>query len=143
MKKIIAALSLLAVGQVNALQLVNGDGSQYADVCIAAAQSKSALNAKAEEFGFSKFDLEQFTCNGYSVKEFAKKFAAKPASKVEIFSFTSDDNVPETKLCVAAVTSKEAFAEVKAKHFANKSVNSIACNGMPLKAFAKKYGSKI
>ena len=147
MKKLLlstATLAMVFASTSNAATFVNGDGSNYSEVCIAATVSDEAMKAKAAEFGYSSGDLRSFNCNGLSLEKFGKKYRGKAsdASKpMKIYAFTAEDDSKETQLCVAAATSKEMLEQVKKELYGSKSAANVSCNGMSLKEFAKRYSS--
>ena len=146
MKKLLSigsVLLLLFTSYSNAVEFANSDGSHLTAVCIAAADSDQALKAKASEFGFDQDDLESFTCNGLSLKEFGKKYRNSTSQGViRVYAFEMTEDSRETELCVAAATSNEIYKQVKKRLFKGAKVDKIECNGLPIAKFAKRYGNK-
>ena len=126
-----------------AVTFTNSDGSKLSAICIAAVESDEALARSIRQFGFTKRDLNAFTCNGLKVDEFAKKYrntAEDEVVRVYAFEVTQDNR--ESQLCVAAATSNQKYKEVKRALFGSSSVSGIVCNGLPLDKFARRYGNK-
>jgi hypothetical protein len=145
MKKIstvIVALFLLGTFNAHAVDLVSGDNSNLTAMCIAAASSDEMVEAKAKEFGFSKQELDMFTCNGMTLKEFAKEYRDDTSgTPVVVYTFEETVSSRETQLCIAAAKSNAAYEKVKKELF-NGKVEKVACNGLSIERFAKRYGNR-
>ncbi|BFT30569.1 hypothetical protein D210916BOD24_17450 [Alteromonas sp. D210916BOD_24] len=140
--KVIAALLFVSVFNAYAVDLVSGDNSNLTAMCIAAATSDEHVDAKAKEFGFSSQELESFTCNGMTLKEFAKEYRDDTSgTPVVVYTFEETVSSRETQLCIAAAKSNEEYEKVK-KDLFNGNVDSVACNGLSLERFAKRYGNR-
>lgn len=138
----LASLAVFLAPQAFAAKLVSGDNSNLTAVCIAAAESEQALQAKADEFGFSKADLSTFSCNGMTLKDFATKYRDDKSGKpVFVYTFENTGDNRESELCIAAATSNEAYLAAKESLFGGK-VGDVACNGLPIEKFAKRYGNR-
>jgi len=128
------------------IEFVNSDGSKQADICIAATISTSALNNKMKELNYNKSELRSFTCNGLPLNKFAKRYKEKkitPTTEaVQVYSFHNTTESDVANLCIAAATSNAAYMEAKSKVKKTLDLQSIACNRMSLRKFAKKYGNK-
>ncbi|MCC2617805.1 hypothetical protein LJ739_16255 [Aestuariibacter halophilus] len=143
-KKTFALLATLSLGatSVHAVNLVSGDNSNLTAMCIAAATSDDAMDAKAKEYGFSKAELESFSCNGMTLNEFAKKYRDDTSGQaVVVYTFENTGDNRESELCIAAATSNEAYKEAKQRLFGGK-VGQVACNGLSIDKFAKRYGNR-
>lgn len=57
---------------------------------------------------------------------------------VKVVALEAQDNSFETALCVQAASSSTGIAEIRNEH-GSALLNKVACNGMPLKEFARKY----
>ena len=145
MKKSLLVLSVLALCTspfTLAADLVSGDNSNLTAICIAAAESDAAMEAKAEEFGFNQTELQTFSCNGMTLKEFAKKYRDNTSGKaVVVYTFEKTQDSRESELCFAAVTSREVYEKVKQSMF-NGRVDDVQCNGLPIEKFARRYGNR-
>lgn len=138
----IASLVTLCASNVQAVNLVSGDNSNLTAMCIAAATSEAAMQAKAEEFGFSKSELKGFSCNGMTLREFAKKYRDDTSGKpVVVYTFENTGDNRESELCIAAATSNEAYESAKQRLFDGK-VGMVTCNGLSIEKFAKRYGNR-
>lgn len=137
LKSLLAAVSIVAVTAPvsQAVEFVNGDGSQISEMCIAAAQSKVAI--------VNNSSSSSIVCNGTSLKNFAKQYRnAKTQNVVNVIAFESANTAPESELCIAAATSNEAYAQVK-NNINSIAIDSIACNGIELVKFAKRYNKSF
>jgi len=95
-----------------------------------------------------KMDLAAFhsiSCNGMLIADFAEKYKSSEqrSEKLKVYSFTNDIGSLEAELCISAANSNEHLSSTmkkygKPKHY----VESVSCNGMRIKDFAKKYGNK-
>lgn len=148
MKKLVGICLLALAGNVAAEQtsFVNADASIYSELCIAAVTSAEMLDKKAAEFKFSKEDLKKFSCNGMELDDFVKKYGPDSGSKdkdIKVFAFEKSMQNTESDICVAAATSNEAFAAIKAKvGRSDDYFKEIHCNDIPLVRFARKFGNK-
>ncbi len=147
MKNILFASLLLIAPLASAkdVNLVPGDDSLYTQICIAAVDSDAAVNAKLQDHGLDQTDIRDLSCNGLSLSRFAAKHrSAAYDTPVRVFAFQGAESTNETNLCIAAATSNEAYTQVKSEMFSTTSryvLNSIQCNEMPLRVFARKYGN--
>ena len=153
MKKLLLGCILTlgsAASMAEEIKLIPGDDSPYTRACLAAVESRASLEEVRREEGLTSRDLAEIRCNGKHLHVFTHLYSRQPAS-VETrlvsadepllrFNMESDDI--ETRLCHAAVTSREEFQRLREEHFANVDVDrQIACNGMPISRFAKKYST--
>lgn len=154
MKKLVlaCALTLSATAAVAGdTKLIVADDSVYTGLCIAATESREALDTARKEAGLSTIDLRDIRCNGKSLQHFGYLYsastveAASEASELQstTYLFNSEDNSIETRLCLAAVTSSDEFAELRSQHFATvpNLDKTVQCNGMPLSRFIQKYST--
>jgi hypothetical protein len=125
-------------------KFVNADDSKHSDICIAAVESKKALKSKAAEYRYTQAQIDRFTCNGISIEAFAKKYrSSSSSSPIQVFSFDNSVGSIEADICIAAANSNKEYKKIKATVKKPASFfNTIACNGVPLKVFANKYGNK-
>lgn len=144
MKKSLFMLFLL-VGTVAAhadesINFVNADGSPYGELCIAAATSHEAMEAKAAELGIHHTEIDTVYCNSKTIRKFASQFHAA-GEVITAYVVNAANETPETQICLAALTSDDEFARLKKAHFsAVKDVeNEIQCNNMSLGQFVRKY----
>lgn len=154
MKKIILLTTLISLSLnvfAKNLEFSNKEGSEQAELCIAAATSKDSLKTMMQKYSYNKLDLKSFSCNGLSIAKFAKKYSdknnsanKKTAGFVEVFSFSNSTESAEAAICIAAATSNEAYNEAKEKFgITGKAfLKEISCNRLSLPRFAKKYGNK-
>lgn len=79
-----------------------------------------------------------------SIREFSKKYKNRMGqaekTSVRVFQLDASNSDIETNLCIAAATSKETLANL-IKETGYKRMDSVSCNGMPIKKFGKKYSS--
>ncbi len=146
MKLQFAALALIlgsSVAMANDVKFVNADGSKLSGLCIAAAESNKAVGALAAELGLSPVISDQILCNGTPIRAFVSQLRADIAAEA-VYTVSGANQAPETQLCLAALTSKEEFARLKAQHFGNVVVErEISCNGMPLQQFVRRYQDRL
>lgn len=147
MKKYIMFMITLGISSsvlAGETQFVNADDSKHSDICIAAVESKKALKLKATEYRYSQAQIDRFSCNGISIEEFAKKHRSSSSKKqIQVFSFDNSVGSIEADICIAAAHSNKMYKKIKSSVKKPASFfNSIACNGVPLKVFANKYGNK-
>jgi hypothetical protein len=143
MKLQIAALALI-LGSSSVLatdvKLVSADGSDLSKLCIAAAESTSTIGALAAEMNIPASDV---LCNDKPIHHFAGQFRAKAASATA-YVLSVGNQSPETRLCVAALTSVEEFAALKAEFFGDVTVErEVRCNGLPLGQFVRRYQDRL
>ena len=138
-----AALAVLVSPTTQAVEFVNENGSQYSQICIAAAQSPEALKREATAQGLNSFQIKEITCNGLSLKSFAKKYRQNNSEEtVKVVAFENANKTDVTELCIAAATSNDAFSDAKARLFNNEDVN-VRCNGQELVKFAKRFNKQF
>ena len=149
MKKFVLATLLVTGASVAQAgpKLVPADTSELSQLCVAAAESRSALQSAANEIGLNAQDLQDVRCNGVSLTRFAAEYrtvadveeAAVKASDGYILK-PSDDS-PLAALCIAAASSQEEYERVKEQHFSqeNNLEAEVMCNGVPLKNFARRF----
>lgn len=133
LKSLFAAIALVAAIAPNsqAVEFVNQDGSKLSQLCIAAAESNNpAINA---------VNTSTVLCNGVTLKKFVKQYNA---AKAQAIALEKANNSPESELCVAAATSNDAFAQAKT-NFDQAIISDVACNGVELVKFAKRYNKKF
>jgi hypothetical protein len=121
------------------------DGSFASDVCIEAAKSgipsiKEVLLTNNETL--ASFE-RKFNCNGLSLRQFVRKHDENLNSvenrKKHNVQFTIDGSV-DTRICADSVLiGVRAAYRVNNMHPSN---NEIDCNGMTVRAFAKKFKDK-
>lgn len=154
MKKLVLGC-ILTIGSASVMaediKLVPADDSPYTQACLAAAESRSALEDVRMEQGLSLLALSETRCNGRPLRQFATIYGNRSAT-VETralsqneasFSFNLESDNIETRLCHAAVTSTEEFQQLREEHFAHVDLDTqIQCNGMPISRFAKKYSTE-
>ncbi|TDJ28350.1 MAG: hypothetical protein E2O61_14900 [Gammaproteobacteria bacterium] len=126
--------------------LINGDGSKYSELCIAATVSEQALSALARKHIVYPSEVGEITCNGLLIKEFANKYQSNPSAtgkSQKVFALINANGTKETKLCIAAATSNEEFSKVKSELFGKdrRTVQDISCNDLRIASFAKKHGN--
>ena len=124
----IATVSVIAPA-AQAVEFVNTDGSKLSELCITAVQNESTVNT---------IDASHVLCNNMTLKSFVKQYSVAQEQSVKAIAFESTNSTPESELCIAAATSNEAFAQVKTG-FNKTTINSVACNGVELVKFAKRY----
>jgi len=147
MKKFTLAMLMIAgsgLAQAD-YKVVNADGSELSQLCVAATASKAALLETAASAGLSAVELDTVRCNGLSLDRFASKYS-KPATVAVLpagYVLKASDASEATALCIAATKSEQEFMAVKSMYFGAepKVETEVLCNGLPLKTFARKYGS--
>ncbi|MFT5756580.1 MAG: hypothetical protein ACI9LM_001299 [Alteromonadaceae bacterium] len=147
MKKIIICIAMLTLASsVSAKDVTfyNADDSAHTAICIAAATSDAALEAKMKEYKYSEASVSGLNCNGLSIEKFAKKHHESSSEEaVKVFSFDNSMGNMEADVCIAAATSNKSYKALKAKLSKSKEFyRSISCNNKPLSTFAKKFGNK-
>jgi hypothetical protein len=122
-------------------RLVNADGSELGELCIAAVSSPDVLATTAKALGVSMLELDTVRCNGYTLSVFAAKYRTTDSRPAAGYKLTKSDTSPVTELCMASARSPQEFAKVKELYFSNEAnvEAEVLCNGMPLKTFARKY----
>jgi hypothetical protein len=143
MKMHIAALALI-LGSSSVLatdvKLVSADGSALSKLCIAAAESIRPVRALAAAMDIPASEVR---CNDKPIHDFAGEFRAKAASEIA-YVLSVGNQSPETRLCVAALTSLEEFTALKAEYFGDVAVErEVSCNGMPLSQFVRRYQDRL
>lgn len=139
-------LVVSSAGLAEKFKFINGDASAYTEVCIASVKSEEAALAKLAEYDLGR-DLSKFTCNGMRIKRFAAKYQSNVNSPeqapIRVFAFRNVMKSDEASLCIAAATSNAEYMRLKSELYHNNSrnVSAIACNNMPLRDFARKYGN--
>lgn len=118
------------------VRLVPADDSMYTQVCLAAAESESALQSTVSAMGLESGELESISCNGTPLSRFARRH------RDVAYNFKLKDSTAETRLCHAAITSPETFESIRAEHFADvpNIEQEVSCNGMTLERFISRYG---
>ncbi len=81
MKKLaLIVTGLMLSASIFAQEHIASDGTRFkttdetpaAQLCMAALESREAINAKARELGVNRREQKQVSCNGMSLVEFAK-----------------------------------------------------------------------
>ena len=149
MKKFVLATLLAAGATVVQAEpkLVPADNSELSQLCVAAAESRSALQRAASNIGLNAQDLQDVRCNGVSLTRFAAEYRTvaavdKATEKApEGYILKASDDSPLAALCIAAANSQEEYERVKAQHFSqdNNLEAEVMCNGVPLKNFARRF----
>lgn len=140
--KIIVATTLLFLWAVAAAgpKLVNGDGSVLSQTCIAAVESREALR---KQLAMYNLEADRLRCNGMPLSAFVQSMNGASAADEAVSEarLIARNSSPFTKLCIAAARSRDEFERVKSRYFArgNYEPEDVACNGMPLDEFARKY----
>ena len=134
-KSVLSAVAavVFTTSAANAVELVNVDGSELNNLCIAAVNSADSV---------SKKELVNLTCNGMPVKNFVKKYSTTKAQTAsEAIRFESSNNSAESELCIAAATSNKAYEQTKNRLFGRLDARQISCNGENIASFAKKFNA--
>ena len=144
MKNVVAfaALVLLSLSaQAENVKFINADGSALGELCIAAVETESAVSFLADELGISPLDVNEVNCNGKPISSFVRQYREEKAQ----FVFSVENASPETKLCLAALTSDEEYEAIKQSLFTklDRVESSVSCNGMSVKQFARKYRERV
>ena len=153
MKKQLAVLSLAcAISSVYAddVKLVNKDGSPLTTLCISAAQSDKSVDFLATELGVKLSKDSEVLCNGKPIRHFIHAYREGNLVRPEvgenqgIYVVNLGDQKPETRLCLAALISREEFEQLRNQEFAGVKVeNEVACNGRPLDDFVRHYRNRV
>lgn len=136
LKSLFTAVAVVAVTApvAQAIELINTDGSKLSELCITATQNETVVN---------RIEASNVLCNNMDLKTFVKQYRNNQSQQsVKVVAFEKANSTPESELCVAAATSNEAFAQAKAG-FNNVTINSVACNGVELVKFAKRYNKSF
>lgn len=123
----------LASADSRSVELVNGDGSELSALCIAAAQSSSPVSG----LDLNPLERRELLCNGKPLE----RFVLQIHEKRKMYVFEVSDGSELSKLCLAAIVSDTHYKQVREELFGNAHdlENSVRCNDMPIKAFARKY----
>ncbi|MEY4640576.1 MAG: hypothetical protein RLZZ227_570 [Pseudomonadota bacterium] len=126
----------------SAPRLVNADGSALSNLCIVAAQS-GTIASVAAQLDIPSAVANDVRCNNMSIQRFVAQYRAAP-SDATVYAISVANEAPETRLCVAALTSAEEFTRLKDALFADVVVeDEIACNGRPLSRFVRRYQNRL
>lgn len=143
MKKLVLGLSLiLAASTANALsnntKFVAVDNSVETGLCLVAG-SKGYVSAvrEAKQLGGKHSNISNISCNGVSVKEFAKSFKVTAPVETKTVTFVAGDNNVESKICTSAVTKGIQVTKREAK----RSIHNISCNGVNIYDFVRNNKS--
>lgn len=145
MKKLaIALLMITGSGLAQAdYKLVNADGSELSQLCIAVATTQDSITKTAAKAGFSLAEIDSVKCNDLPLKRFATKYgkATAVSPTPTAYVLKASDTSEATALCLAAATSEVEFNKVKSMYFgtAYNIEEEVRCNGIPLKQFARKF----
>jgi hypothetical protein len=147
MKMQFAALALVLgssfVAADSDLKFVNANGSALSDLCIAAAQSEESVGSIAAQLGMAAVVANDVLCNDKPIQRFVTQFRAESATAT-VYVVSVANQTPETRLCLAALTSDEEFARLKDAHFSDVAVErEIVCNGKPLGQFVRRYQNRL
>ncbi|HTR00554.1 MAG TPA: hypothetical protein VMH83_11210 [Candidatus Acidoferrum sp.] len=151
MKYVIIAASLIlssVAAQAGEIKLVNHDGSSLSQLCVAAATSDKPAQSLVLELGLAPLTVNEVACNGQPLPSFVNHYRApsEAASQVEAnYVVSAANQSPETRLCLAALTSDAEFEKIKAAHFSDvlDVEQSVSCNKLPLGRFVRKYRSHV
>ncbi|MBC8270982.1 MAG: DUF3718 domain-containing protein [Gammaproteobacteria bacterium] len=77
----LATSAFAAQKQVNSDMLIAGE-TAYAQLCMAAMESKQAVNKKARELGISRQKRDKVVCNDMSLTEFAASYKANQYQRI-------------------------------------------------------------
>lgn len=152
-KSFLAAIALTASSAFLAhsasaaeVRFVNADGNALSELCIAAVESETRFKALAKDLKLIAGEEAEVRCNGRSLKRFVSEMREKLDSKgsaepAPVVFRAADASSPLSQLCMAVLESDEAYERVKASlrselGFAE---SEVLCNGLPIKAFARKY----
>jgi ssRNA-specific RNase YbeY (16S rRNA maturation enzyme) len=136
LKSLFAAVTVIAVNTpvAQAVEFINKDGSELSELCIAAVQTETRV---------SRFETSDVLCNDMNLRSFVKQYRnTNTQTNAKAVTFEKANSAPEAELCIAAATSNEAFAQISAG-FTRTTINSVACNGVELVKFAKRYNKSF
>jgi hypothetical protein len=136
LKSLFTAIAVITVTApvAQAVEFINKDGSKLSELCIVAAQNETVVN---------RIEASNVLCNNMNLKSFVKQYRnAETQSSIKAVTFEKANSTPESELCIAAATSNEAFAQAKVG-FNKVTINSVACNGVELVKFAKRYNKSF
>ena len=134
-------LSTQTLALSNDVKFVAADTDLATDLCLVAAKdgyfaAKVAVKNSAD---ISINELPTVSCNGLSIKRFAKKFATVEVESVDInkvnYQFKAIDDSEATQICYVAA--QQGIKQ--AKELAGSNADAIICNGRSLTSFARKY----
>ena len=127
-----AALSMNA--QAGDFKLVNGDGKAETQQCIDAVfDTNVSMDSKV-------------SCNGMSMRSFVSKYRMmmefESEKTIRVVTLDPQDSTFETALCVQAASTKDGLQNIIQEH-GRKVLESVACNGKPIKRFAKTFKGAV
>ena len=105
MKKFAIAMLMIA-GSVLAqadYKVVNADGSDLSQLCVAAATPAAGLSAAAKAVGVTTAGLATVRCNGLTLERFAAKYGSRSLDTTPVaYVLKGTDDSEATALCLAA-----------------------------------------
>lgn len=142
----VTTLLLLATtaAQAERYRFVSSDNSDSSAMCIAATQSRAAFLDAAGTHGLDDSEFDTLYCNGLPMKRFISKYRERVEVSEPRYVFSTHDDSKLTQLCMAALSSKETYLQLKQQHFANDASvgEELKCNGLPVENFVRRYGNK-
>lgn len=129
------AISFISIACNAQPLLTKGDNSFFTDLCVKAVVQPDLARDLMRQARIE--DKGSIVCNGRSLTDFVRSY--KPTAKQKTFIASSDSST--TALCIAAVTSKEAFrTAIDEYQIEQRQLSNLQCNGLPVSGFAKRYG---
>ena len=71
---VLALLAFAATGNAEPVSLINGDGFEVTELCIAAAIGAPDLNTRATRLGIRNFTNDDVMCNDMPLNEFMRHY---------------------------------------------------------------------
>ncbi len=136
MTKLLSVISLLlatitsAQASTSNINFIAKNSSIETNICITAAEygfAKAKLEAK--KLGVKSLNVNTLTCNGESVKSFAKSFQISPVQPAKQVVLVPGNDSKDTQLCVQAVSNGVRSI--------GKAAQQLSCNGKPVSRFVK------
>lgn len=145
LKLITSLLSLVVIAyNVNAVEVEAKDNSKFTKACVAAIESSDSLDSVLRINKIRSYSKEQVLCNDTPIAEFARTYKrSNNNNKNNNKKFQNANASNESKLCIAAATSNEAFSKAKRRFLAKVHPKQVVCNGMTLAQFAKQYNKSF
>lgn len=125
-------------------RLVNGDGSELTELCIAAVESDAAYKAQAARIGNPVQLKNEIECNGMPLDSFVRRYADAKETGAVTYVFRVGDDSDASRLCLAAVRSEQEYEQTRRELFGSYVglEDEVLCNGKPLNDFRRQYNRK-
>jgi len=139
MTKLLSVISLFllattAQASTSNINFIAENSSVETNLCVTAAKNGYAqAKIEAKKLGAKSPNFDRMTCNGQSVKSFAKSFQVSTVKPVKEAVFLPGNDSKATELCVLAVNN--GIRSI------GKGAQQLTCNGKPVSRFIKNSKS--